>query len=118
MKKLFTIIAILVTSAIFAQVQEKKMVLIPDYTETYEFEFEQELKQRYYNTYGEIPVLPQYTRRSNDIFVIGNFNRTNIIQTFIQLPKPNADNNISEYVKTTQFNPDRTLQEILRNDNL
>ena len=101
MKKLITIFAIIATSAIYAQ-PPIGMTLISDYPIDYEIKIDVETPIREYKT------------RSNDIFVIGNFNKVNIIRPLIQIPKCTVDNNNTEYVKTTHFNPQRTLQEILR----
>ena len=116
MKKLITIIAILSVSALFAQTP-KKMVLIPNYPVDYQIQFDREVDlNRIRKVEQPIDYLRElnYLRQSNDIFVIGNFNRVNVIQNIIELPTPTVDNNNTEYVKTTHFNPQRTLQEILR----
>ena len=103
MKKLITIFAIIATSAIYAQ-PPIGMTLISDYPIDYEIKIDVETPIR------------EYKIRSNDIFVIGNFNRVNVIQNIIELPRVTVDNNNYEYIKTTQFRPEKTLSEILRND--
>jgi len=110
MKKLITIIAILSVSALFAQTP-KKMVLIPNYPVDYQIQFDREVDV---NRIRKVEQPIDYLRQSNEIFVRGNFNRVNIIQNIIEIPRTTVDNNNFEYVKTTQFNPQRTLQEILR----
>lgn len=118
MKAIFTILAIMVVSATFAQTPEK-VVLIPDYSVEYEKKVHQRIVREYkalnlynkpYTTTDPIPYA------SRDIFVIGNFNKVNIIRPMMKMPETNVDNNNAEYVKATQFNPNKTLQEILRND--
>lgn len=110
MKRLFTLIAVLVVSAIYAQTP-KKMVLIPDY----DIKFDRVVDVNNISR-DTLQILSPYQRRSGDIFVIGNFNRVNVIRPMINFPQCNADNNNPEYVKTTQFNPQKSLQEILRNE--
>jgi len=106
MKKLITIIAILSVSAIFAQTPNK-MVFIPDYPKEYTIKFDREVDV------NQIKKVNSYRRRSNDIFVIGNLNKVNVINYQINIPKTTVDNNNVEYIKTTKFKPQKTLQEIL-----
>ena len=116
MKKAITIFAIIATSALFAQTP-KKMVLILNYPVDYQIQFDREVDlNRIRKVEQPIDYLRElnYLRQSNEIFVRGNFNRVNIIQNIIEIPRTTVDNNNIEYIKTTQFNPQRTLQEILR----
>ena len=115
MNKVFTILAIMVGSVIYAQTP-KKMVLIPDYT----IEYETKVQERIYN---EVISRPNYTNTrtshtniNQDFFNIGNFNRNVIINNIMVIPPTTVDNNNYEYAKTARFNPDKTLREILRND--
>ena len=110
MKKLITIIAILSVSALFAQTP-KKMVLIPNYPVDYQIQFDREVDL---NRIRKVEQPIDYIRQSNTVFIRGNFNRVNVIQNIIELPRATVDNNNYEYIKTTQFNPNKTLQEILR----
>ena len=109
MKAILTFLTILATCAIFAQAP-KKMVLIPDYPVQYETKVQERILQDYVVT--STYTTPTY---SQDLFVIGNFNRVNVIRPMIRIPDCTPDNNNVEYVKTTQFNPNKTLSEILRN---
>ena len=116
MKKLITILSILSVSVIFAQTPDK-MVLIPNYPVDYQIQFDREVDvNRIRKVEQPIDYLRElnYIRQSNTVFIRGNFNRVNVIQNIIEIPRATVDNNNYEYIKTTQFNPQRTLQEILR----
>jgi len=114
MKKLITILAILSVSAIFAQTP-KKMVLIPNYPVNYQIQFDINRIRKVETPIDYLREL-DYPRQSNEVFVRGNFNRVNVINYQINIPKSTVDNNNFEYIKTTQFNPQKTLQEILREE--
>ena len=110
MKKAITIFAIIATSAIYAQAPIG-MTLIPDYPIDYEIKIDRGVDL---NRIRKVEQPIDYLRQSNEIFIRGNFNRVNVIQNIIKIPTPTVDNNNFEYVKTTHFNPQKTLQEILR----
>jgi hypothetical protein len=118
MKKLITILALLSVSTIFAQTPEG-VVLIPNYPVDYQIQFDREVDVNTIRKVQQpIDYLRQvdYLRPSNRVFIRGNFNRVNVIQNIIEIPRATVDNNNYEYIKTTQFNPQRTLQEILRDE--
>jgi hypothetical protein len=112
MKKLITIIAILSVSALFAQTP-KKMVLIPNYPVDYQIQFDREVDV---NRIRKVEQPIDYLRQSNEIFVIGNFNEINVNYHQINIPETTVDNNNAEYIKTTKFKPQKTLQEILSDE--
>lgn len=103
MKKLITVIAILIGSLSYAQEYNTK-ALYPNYVETYEFEFGRELELYKYRN-KVIPVLPEY-RNNTNIYIKGNLNTVNIVkveQRTYNPPKPNTD----EYSKTNTFDPNK-----------
>jgi|AntDeeMinimDraft_6_1070357.scaffolds.fasta_scaffold03654_1 hypothetical protein len=115
MKKLITIIAILSVSAIFAQTP-RKMVYIPDYPKEYTIKFDREVDINQIRKIDGLEEVNPYRRRSNEIFVIGNFNEINVNYHQINIPETTVDNNNAEYIKTTKFKPQKTLQEILSDE--